>query len=203
MLIKNALVYLHLLAMAVAVGRMLEYDFRFLRSVHRQPTTDSLAELLHTKTSMTFALYFLWLSGLMLVYLGYTQTPQYLDNEKLWMKLVTVVVLTVNGMLMHRFAFPHLQTGTAFLALPLRTVLTLSLFAAVSSASWLFASFLGIARWWNNTVSFEFVLSIYLALIALAGMGAVLVMYALRQQHFKTSPTVGFSVMEFNNGNKH
>ncbi len=203
MLIKNALVYLHLLAMAVAVGRMLEYDFRFLRSVHRPPTPESLAELLRTKTSMAFALCFLWLSGLALVYLGYTQTPQYLENEKLWMKFVTVAVLTVNGMLMHRFAFPHLQRGTAFLALPLRTVLVLSLFAAVSSASWLFASFLGIARWWNNTVSFEFVLSIYVALIALAGMGAMVVMYALRLQYFKISRPVAFSVMEFNNGNKH
>ncbi len=202
MLITNALVYLHLLAMAIAVGRMLEYDFRFLRSVHRQPTTDSLAELVRTKTCMTFALYFLWLSGLALVYIGYTQTPHYLDNEKLWMKLVTVVVLTVNGVLMHRFAFPHMLTGTPFLALPLRTVLGLSLFAAVSSVSWLFASFLGVARWWNNTVSFECLLSIYVTLVTLAGMGTMVLMQALRLQHFRLSPTVGFSVMEFNNGNK-
>lgn len=202
MLIKNTLVYFHLLAMAIAVGRMLEYDFRFLRSVHRQPTTDSLAELLRTKTSMAFALYILWASGLALVYVGYTQTPQYLDNEKLWMKLVTVVVLTVNGMLMHRYAFPHMLTGTAFLALPLRTVLTLSLFATVSSVSWLFASFLGIARWWNNTVSFATVLSIYVALLTVAGMGTMVLMLALRQQHHRLSPTVAFSDMEFNSGNK-
>ncbi len=203
MLITNALVYFHLLAMAVAVGKMLEYDFRFLRSVSRRPTPESLAELLRTKTSMTFALYFLWLSGFALVYLGYIHTPQYLENEKLWMKGVTVAVLTVNGMLMHRFAFPHMQQETAFLALPLRKVLALSLFATVSSASWLFASFLGVARWWNNTVSFEFLLSIYLALIVVAGMVAMTVMSALRQQYFKTSPPAAFSEMEFNSGHPH
>jgi len=42
MLIKTTLVYVHLLAMALAVGKMLEYDFRFLRSAHLPPRRSGL-----------------------------------------------------------------------------------------------------------------------------------------------------------------
>lgn len=194
MLIKNILVYLHLLAMAVAVGKMLEYDFRFLRFAHLSPTAERTAELLRTKTTMTHALQFLWLTGVGLVYLGYAGNPHYLENEKLWMKFVTVSALTLNGVLMHRFAFPHMLRTTPFLALPFRTMLGLSLFASMSSVSWLFAAFLGIARSWNNTVSFQYVLSIYLGLIAVTAVGSMVLLSTLRQYHFKRSLV---SAMEF------
>jgi len=132
---------------------------------------------------MTYALYVLWLSGLGLIYLGYIAAPAYIDNQKLWMKVVTVLVLTVNGALMHSFAFPHMLKKTAFLAMPLPTVLGLGLFASISSASWLYASFLGIARAWNNTVPFEYVLSVYGGLLALTAVGSAVLITSLRQYH--------------------
>ncbi len=172
MLLKNALVFVHLLAMAVAVGKMLEYDFRFLRSVHRPISAQQWTDLLHTKRTMTVALAVLWVTGLGFVYGGQAQYPGYLSNEKLWMKVLTVCTLTLNGMLMHHFAFPYMRQGKVFLQWPLGRVLLLTGFATVSSISWLYASFLGIARSWNDTVAFEQALAVYLALLFVAAAGS-------------------------------
>lgn len=173
MLIKNLLVFIHLIAMAVAVGRMLEFDFRFLRSAH-QPLNGAMQRALrHTQRTMTLALTVLWLSGLALVALAAADDPKALENEKLWVKVVTVVSLTLNGVLLHRVAFPLLLAGRAFLALPTRQRVGLSLTGVVSSVSWLYASFLGIARSWNDTAPFGHVLGVYLALLGLAAVLAI------------------------------
>ncbi|MFG6441067.1 hypothetical protein [Roseateles sp. LKC17W] len=172
MLIKNLLVFIHLIAMAVAVGRMLEFDLRFLRAAHL-PLNGSMRRALRaTQRTMTVTLALLWATGLALVALAAWQDPNALHNEKLWMKLVTVACLTVNGVVLHRFAFPLLAGGLPFLALPSRQRLGLTLCAVMSSVSWLYASFLGIARSWNHSASFGQVLAVYLALLALAALAA-------------------------------
>ncbi|ABM33154.1 conserved hypothetical protein [Paracidovorax citrulli AAC00-1] len=180
MFTKNALVFLHLLAMAVAIAKMLEYDFRFLGMVHRPVTVERRDELRRTKATMTAALWLLWATGLLFVYIGYAQDPAYVMNEKLWMKILAVSVLTLNGMLMHRFAFPLMMQGGVFLELPLGRMLGLTLFAAVSSVSWLYASFLGIARSWNHVMPFQHALAIYLGLLLLAACGSMALMATLR-----------------------
>lgn len=187
-MLKNALTFCHLLAMAVAVGKMLDYDFRFLRSVPHRPSPQLLQDLSTTKATMTAALIALWFTGAGLVYIGYAQNPAYLMNEKLWTKILTVCVLTLNGALMHRFAFPVLQRGGVFLELPWRQMLVLTLFAAISSVSWLYASFLGIARSWNNTAPLGYTLGIYAVLVLCAGGAAVLGMSVLRQHHASVQP---------------
>ncbi|MCZ8073922.1 MAG: hypothetical protein O9341_07290 [Paucibacter sp.] len=188
MLLKNALTFCHLLAMALAVGKMLDYDVRFLWTVHTRPTPQRLLDLERTKSTMTLALIALWLSGAALVYVGHIQNPTYLMNEKLWMKVFTVLVLTLNGWLMHRFAFPVLQRGHAFLEMPVFHMLGLTLFATLSSVSWLYASFLGIARSWNHTAPFGFILGVYATLILVAGVTAMLGITLLRQIHMKRPP---------------
>ncbi|MDA8456059.1 hypothetical protein M4R22_14915 [Acidovorax sp. GBBC 3334] len=185
MLFKNALVFLHLLAMAVAIGKMLEYDFRFLGMIHRKITPQRREELLRTKATMTAALWVLWGSGAFFVYLGYTHSPEYVMNEKLWMKVLTVSALTLNGMLMHRFAFPHMMQEGVFLEFPLKRILSLTLFATVSSVSWLYASFLGIARSWNHAVSFEYTLGVYAVLLAVAGCASTGLMVTLRHRYLQ------------------
>lgn len=183
MSLKNALVFVHLLAMAIAVGKMLEYDFRFLRSVHRPMSAQQRRDLLQTAKTMTAALIVLWVTGLGFVYLGQAQYPGYLANEKLWMKVLTVSTLTLNGMLMHHFALPFMQQGKVFLRWPLGKVLLLTGFATVSSVSWLYASFLGIARSWNDTVPFEHALGIYIALLLAAASGSAALMTFLHHRH--------------------
>lgn len=172
MLLKNLLVFIHLIAMAVAVGRMLDFDLRFLRTAHL-PLNGEMRRALHaTQRTMTATLLALWATGLALVAWAASLDPNALLNEKLWMKLVTVACLTVNGVVLHRFAFPLLAGSLPLLALPWRQRLGLTLCGVMSSVSWLYASFLGIARSWNHSASFGQVLAVYLAVLALAALGA-------------------------------
>jgi hypothetical protein len=159
---------------------MLEFDLRFLRSVHLPPSPALRQALLDTKRTMTLALAVLWLSGGALVALAWQHNPDAMLNEKLWVKVITVCCLTLNGALMHRYAFPKLAGQQAFLALPTAQVLGLTLFAVVSSVSWLYASFLGIARSWNHSTSFEHALGVYLGLLTLAVVGALGLVSLLR-----------------------
>ncbi|CAM3833686.1 hypothetical protein [Paracidovorax anthurii] len=177
--------------MAVAIGKMLEYDFRFLGTIHRRISTQQQQDLLRTKSMMTAALWVLWGTGALFVYLGYTHNPDYVMNEKLWMKVLTVSALTLNGMLMHRFAFPHMMREGIFLEFPLKRILTLTLFATVSSVSWLYASFLGIARSWNHAVSFEYTLGIYLMLLTAAGCTSTGLMVLLRRRYAQCPEAFG------------
>ncbi len=172
MLLKNLLVVTHLIAMAVAVGRMLEFDLYFLRSAHQPLNSAMRRALRHTQRTMTLTLAVLWVSGIALVAMAAAQQPQVLQNEKLWVKVLTVVCLTLNGFVLHRVAFPLLTGERAFLDLPARQRLGLTLCAVMSSVSWLYVSFLGIARSWNDTAPFGHVLGVYLALLAAAGLGA-------------------------------
>lgn len=173
MLFKNFLVFIHLIAMALAVARMLEFDLRFLRTAHRPLSAEMRQELARTQRLMSLTLAVLWASGLGLVALAAAQDPQALRNEKLWMKGLTVLCLTLNGLILHRVAFPVLQGPQAFLALPWRARTGLTLCAVMSSVSWLFASFLGIARSWNHTATFPQLLTLYLSLLLLAGAAAL------------------------------
>ena len=173
MLIKNLLVFIHLVAMAVAVGNMLDFDLRFLRAAHLPLNGSMRRSLQATQRTMTATLLVLWATGLALVAWAVALDPNALDNEKLWMKLVTVACLTVNGVVLHRFAFALLDGNLAFFALPWRQRLGLTLCAVMSSVSWLYASFLGIARSWNHSASFAHVLGVYLALLAMAAVTAI------------------------------
>ena len=193
MLLKNALVFLHLLAMALAVGKMLEYDFRFLRHAGETPTPARQAALLDTRQVMSWSLLVLWVTGLALLGWGRLESQDYLDNQKLWMKVFTVCCLTLNGMLMHHIAFPLLQRGHAFLDLPLRQTLGLTVFAAISSVSWLYAAFLGVARAWNHSASFSHMLVVYLVILSAAGLGGSLLLGVLHHRHNKGEKLAGDS----------
>jgi hypothetical protein len=180
MLLKNLLVFIHLIAMALAVGKMLEFDLRFMRQAHRPPDAALRRALQSTQTVMSVTLALLWLSGLALVAWAWEQDANALLNEKLWVKVLTVCILTLNGVLMHRMAFPLLRGGQAFLALPLHQVLGLGLCGVVSSVSWLYASFLGIARSWNHSTPFGHVFGVYLALLLMAALGTLIGVLVLR-----------------------
>lgn len=195
MMFKTAVVFIHLIAMALAVGKILEFDVRFLLHA-RAPLTRSMLESLQlTKTVVTACLGVLWITGLALVGQGYLESPQYLDNQKLWVKAFVVLCLTVNGWALHHWAFPLLQGPTPFLGLPTLQIAGLAALASASSVSWMYASFLGIARGWNHTVVYSYPASIYVALLLAAwagGAAALLWLSRARRPDFaETQPCPG------------
>lgn len=164
---KSLLVFVHLLAFAWAFAPIARADLMMWRHRHHPLNRQQLQRMGETERDAIFALGLLWASGLALVGLGYaTEGAAYLANEKLWVKFAVVIALTLNGLALHLKAFPLLKRGVAFVALPLRARLLAAALGAVSGSSWIFAAYLGIARYLNHTAPFTEVFAAYLAVVA-------------------------------------
>lgn len=180
---KTLLVYAHLLAACVSVGILLLQDLA-LAKTRGNPLPEKMVGDLRTAADIMFAaLVVLWVTGLALVIVGYLDNPQqYLMNPKLWAKFTVVSILTLNGLLLHYFSFPRVVSHTGLLGRsPLEQCL-IAATGAISSTSWLFACFLGIARPWNYTAQYQFVMLVYAALVIGAVIVACKIMHSLRVQ---------------------
>lgn len=178
---KTLLVYVHLLAACVSVGLLLLQDISLAKTRGGPLPAKAIADLRTAADIMFLALIVLWVTGLALVVVGYLENPQqYLMNQKLWAKFTVVSILTLNGLFLHYFSFPRVISRPGLLG---RSPLEQSLVAitgAISSTSWLFACFLGIARIWNYTADYRFVMLVYAALVTAAIIVACNVMRSLR-----------------------
>ena len=167
-MMNTLLVFLHLLATCIAVGVLLIQDVALARA-HGKPLTESeISELKLSATRVSLALVALWVSGTALVIQGYLGHPDYILNEKLWAKITVVLVLTLNGVLLHYYTFPRITAGSGLCGLKAREKTLIALSGSASSISWLFACFLGIARPWSFTISYSSVMLIYIGLMTIA-----------------------------------
>jgi hypothetical protein len=179
---KTLIVYAHLLAACVSIGILVIQDLAIALSRGNPLSANAVQELKKSAEIVAVALVVLWLSGLTLVLLGYLDNPQqYLFNQKLWAKFNVVAVLTINGIFLHYYSFPRVTSVKGILGLPKVEQILVALTGAVSSVSWFFACYLGIARPWNYTVEFSFIMAIYGGLIAVAFIVACEVLRGLRK----------------------
>lgn len=173
-MLKLLVVYAHLLATCLALGSILVADWRMFRERHQRLRPEGLAGLAQTQRIANSSLAALWVSGALLVLLGYAdQSMHYLLNQKLWAKISVVSLLTLNGVLLHRYAFPALRQGVIPAYLPARKRHALATLGGISGASWLFAALLGIARPWNHTLAYPEVMSLFAGVLAFAVMAAI------------------------------
>ena len=146
---------------------MVIFRHGILRPVRRN-TVPACRQLSH----IVFAgLAILWVTGVALVYVRTAADPHFLMNQKLWAKVVIVVMLTVNGFAVHHFALPHVARRVGkrlFDGAPPLEAATLAMIAAVSSVSWFMPFVLGVASELNFRVPALELLAIYGAAI---GMG--------------------------------
>ncbi len=165
---KTFVLYIHLIATCIAVGSLLVKDLELLLARGRPLFPREKAGLVHVAQVIFLSLCVLWVSGLALVVLGVLENPQYLSNEKLWAKASVVCVLTLNGFLLHFYSFPRVVSDQGVIGLrAIEQALVISS-GAISTSSWLFACFLGIARPLNFTVAYEQVMLGYCASVLLA-----------------------------------
>nr|ACY24858.1 conserved hypothetical protein [uncultured organism] len=179
---KTLIVYAHLLAACVSIGILLIQDLALAKSKGGPLSATAIKDLTKSAEIMFIALVVLWISGLSLVLLGYLENPQqYLMNPKLWAKFTVVSVLTLNGIALHYFSFPRVTSRRGLLGLPTFEQILVTLTGALSSVSWLFACYLGIARPWNYTVDYSFVMFIYSGLLVGAFIVAGEILRAMRR----------------------
>jgi hypothetical protein len=86
-------------------------------------------------------------------------------RPKLVAKLLVVIALTANGVALHTFAFPRL--GRAGIQERPSVVVPVVL-GAISTASWLYASFIGVARVIAPSMSLQNFMTWYATLLMVA-----------------------------------
>ena len=179
-LLRMFIVYPHLIACCVAIGLVLTSDIAMVRRLltgdRRQ--RDEARELSQLQTSITVALVALWVSGIAIVSLdASTAGWSYFLNPKLQAKVIVVVVLTLNGVVLHRGVLPAIKQAGSLLRLPAARQRAAALFGMVSGVSWFYAAMLGIARPLSWKYPLGAILAAYPALIV-GGYGAVLALIA-------------------------
>lgn len=164
--IGQSLLFVHLLAFAFAIVTVLREDMALLTA--RRVDVTRLAD---TERLLIRLIALLWLSGLSLIVfdIGF-DAAALLSKPKLAAKLTVVSLLTVNGLLLHRIAFPILKNPRRH---PRNAATVCAVLGAISTVSWLFASFVGVARLIAPALSYHGFMLLYL-LSLLIGLGIAL-----------------------------
>lgn len=165
---RQALLYGHIIAFALALATIIKEDVRLLRAKR----IDS-ASLLAAAKLVKWLLLALWLTGIPMVMMDIgTDVSVLLGKPKLLAKLIVVGALTLNGIFLHLVAFP-MVTGNR--KNPNKVATIAAALGAVSTTSWLYASFVGAARLVAPYFSlYDFVI-LYLSVLAIAVSFAIVV----------------------------
>lgn len=176
--VLTLLVGLHLLGMCFGLGGATMLDLWILRWMRRGSLPVEIGRTFHfVSDAVTLGLCLLWLSGLGFLALYAMESPEKFENPKLWAKVIVVIVLTINGLILHAFVLPEtlrdLSRPLLFGVSRRRAALFLAA-GAVSGVSWYTAFAFGIFRELNNSVTFTLLVIMWLTLIVAASLAAIL-----------------------------
>jgi hypothetical protein len=173
--------FAHLIALVVGFGCAMLADYLILRQAILRPITRQLTDWLHYISQFAFlGLAMLWATGLGLIFIRYMDNPAVLSNQKLWAKIVIVILLSINGVFVHKHALRLVSSRVGRKLFDQRSrpqIAGLTMIAAVSSVSWITPMFLGVATELNNKVSVGPVLGVY-ALLVLCAWGFMMLFVA-------------------------
>lgn len=183
--LRTVLVGLHVVGLIIGFGAVLFLDIYLVRFLYDDPITQPAVSILrHGERLITVGLAILWMSGLGFLLQYYLWSPEKLDNPKLVVKVAVVLLLSVNGILLHRVVAPLFQhsKGRPLLAgATLGEAFPVLGIAAISAASWTTAAVLGLARELNNVVPCALLFECYVGF--LCAMLAAGCMYHLYRHH--------------------
>jgi hypothetical protein len=146
---RLVIVYFHLIACCVAIGLVLTSDVAMVKQL-LQRSVPAVADNEHLETlqrTVSRALAVLWATGVGIVALdASTKGWGYFENPKLQAKIGLVVLLTLNGVVLHRTVLPLMKEVGSLLNLEFNH-LVLALFAgSVSAVTWFYAALMGVGR---------------------------------------------------------
>jgi hypothetical protein len=158
---RQALLYGHIITFALALATILKEDVRLLRA-----TWIDWASLRATAQLVKWLLLALWATGAPMVMMDIgNDVSLLLGNPKLLAKLIVVGALTLNGILLHLVALPII---TGIPRNRKRAATIAATLGAMSTASWLYASFVAVARKVAAYFSLQDFLMLYLLVLAVA-----------------------------------
>jgi hypothetical protein len=163
--LKTLLVGAHVFGVTVGFGSVLVIDAAVALLLQRRSISEGHLELIHFASRLaTLGLAVLWLSGLGLLAFYYANDAAALQNPKLHAKIVVVVILTLNGALVHRIVLPALCRGVGrhlFADMPASGVMGCLAVGAISSVSWITPFLLGLFRELNFALGASKLLLLY------------------------------------------
>jgi hypothetical protein len=148
-LLRLAVVYVHLIACCVAIGLVFASDAAMVKGLLKGhvSTGHDNDHMTSLQKSVASALIFLWISGAALIGIDYLEKGiNYFANPKLQAKVIIVLLLTFNGMLLHRYILPALLKAGSLLDLQIGVRMFALFSGALSGVSWLYAAMLGVGR---------------------------------------------------------
>jgi hypothetical protein len=181
----TVLVALHILGVCFGLGGATMLDFWILRWLRWGGLPGEIARIFNYVSKVcTVGLLLLWLSGLGFLALYAAESPEKLGNPKLWAKVTVVVVLTLNGLVIHRAVLPGILRDVSKPMFQGLTGLRAGIFlasGAVSGVSWYAAFALGVMRELNGTVAYGLLVGLWLAAIVAVTLGGLVLWLVLRE----------------------
>ncbi|RCL28488.1 hypothetical protein C6A77_06690 [Pseudomonas sp. AFG_SD02_1510_Pfu_092] len=148
-LVRLSVIYVHLLACCIAIGLVFASDAEMVRNLlkgQKEAGHDG-QHMTRLQKSVANALIFLWITGAAVIGIDYLDKGMnYFANPKLQAKVIIVLLLTFNGMLLHRYVLPALLKAGNLLDLNFGVRMFALFSGALSGVSWLYAAMLGVGR---------------------------------------------------------
>lgn len=155
----------HLVGLIMGLGGAILADYTiFTRGVIRPVSPYTIHQTEFLSHIVLAGLTILWISGCALIWINLIDHPQYLTNQKLWAKIAIVVVLTLNGVFVHKYVLPILRRSIGnrlFADMPRKYLGVLTLFGSISIVSWAVPFVLGKASELNYVTPIWNILGVY------------------------------------------
>ena len=155
----------HLVGLIMGLGGAILADYTiFTRGVIRPVSPYTIHQTEFLSHIVLAGLTILWISGCALIWINLIDHPQYLTNQKLWAKIAIVVVLTLNGVFVHKYVLPILRRSVGnrlFTDMPRKYLGVMTLFGSISVVSWTVPFVLGKASELNYVTPIWNILGVY------------------------------------------
>lgn len=176
--LKSLITFTHLTGLAIGVGGAWILDAFIIKHMNKKISQDKYYIIEFISKFILTGLLLLWVSGLAFIGYYYLYTPELLLNQKIWGKLFIVVILSFNGVLVHKMILPKIKKsiGTYLLnSLEHNEIKIISVVGVISFISWLFPIILGVTKTLNFSVPATHIISFYLGSIVLSSIAVNLV----------------------------
>jgi len=185
--LRLGVIYVHLVSCCVAIGLVLTSDVAMVRDLLKRKafTEHDTAHMESLQRSVVGALIALWVTGIAVIGIDYLDKGMdYFMNPKLHAKVIIVVLLSYNGILLHRLVLPALQKAGSLLNLGFSARMLALFCGSLSAVSWMYAAMLGVGRPLAWKYSLSELLMAYPVLIALGFLAMLVLTQRVRQQDF-------------------
>ncbi|GJD81193.1 hypothetical protein [Methylobacterium gregans] len=183
--VLTLLIALHLVGLCLGLGGATMLDFWILRWMRWGSLPREIARIfLFISKVVSVGIALLWFSGLGFLMVYALESPEKLQNPKLWAKMTVVAVLTLNGLLIHALVLPGVLRDVGRPMLDGISGTRTGVFlvsGAVSGVSWYTAFALGLMRELNGTVAYGLLIGLWTAGMVAASLGAYLFWLHLRE----------------------